>query len=144
MFDASPEDIMPPSMDAAPPDDRPSSRACASFEHFVYPTTFAPLKAKAAPTTISHCNLSEMTAVTSKTPRPPPARRTPTKTGSLVQWSDVRLVLGRLEDPLRRAVLLHIIPPPQSYEESLDTFLTVQKSKARRVYIRRRPARSWT
>ena len=41
MFDASPEDIMPPSIEAAPPDERPSSLAWASFEHFVYPTTFA-------------------------------------------------------------------------------------------------------
>ena len=53
MFDARPEDIMPPSMDAAPPDERPSSLAWASFEHFVYPSTFAPDSARAAPTTIT-------------------------------------------------------------------------------------------
>ena len=102
---------MPPSMDAAPPDDRPSSRAWASFEHFVYPTTFALPKANAGPTTMSHCSFSEMTAVTNKRPRPPPAHINPTKTGArrVVLY---RSVLGGLEDPLRRAVLLHIIPPP--------------------------------
>ena len=61
----APRTIMPPSMDAAPPDDAPSSRACASPRAHVYPTTLRTDNANAAPTTML-LSFSEMTAVTNK------------------------------------------------------------------------------